>query len=270
LGKSHVNQRILDFLKNNPRYSYNAPTLYKMFKGEIPISSIRCELRRLHESKRIIREIHGFYRIHIDPETLYYLENPPTLLHGIMVSMNRVRKLQKTIDTIPSKSCILDVDDVNRLRSNGFVLKSNRRFVKVFNFDDDVDRRVTVTVHGSGRVDVYLNCSNHPVNYSEYRDIMNHVEGMVGFLGLFRDKRVVSFGEAKDFRCVRMTGCNELSLRAYMDHWFRIYNKERLGVMRVEQHIRCNVPVSSFLDMFERMFLPVGNGFKVDERVDVV
>ena len=67
-----------------------------------------------------------------------------------------------------------------------------------------------------------------------------------------------------------MSGCNELSLRVFMNHWFRIYNKERLGVTRVEQHIRCDVPVSSLLDMFERIFLPVGNGFQGegDDRVE--
>jgi len=269
---SQTGDKILKFLRRNPRYSYNAPTIQRHIGGNI--NTIRSELRRLHEKGLIHRETHGFYRIKLDSEALYRLENPPTLLHGIQISMERVRKLQKGIDTIPAKSCnFLDVDDVERLRANGFVLKSNRRFVHVFNYEDDVDRRVTIVVHGNGRVDVYLNCSNHPVNYFEFRDILKLCEGKISFLGLFVNQRVVSFGEAKDFRMVRMTGCSELSLRVYMDHWFRIYNKERLGVTRVEQHLRCSVPVSSFLDMFERVFVPsVGNGFvgRVDERRDVV
>ena len=215
----------------------------------------------------------------MDAEMLYNLEHPPTLLHGIMISMNRVRKLQKRIDAIPATNCHaledLDVDDVDRLKMLGFVLKSNYRFVYVFNFDDDLYRRITVTVHSMGRVDVYLNCSNHPVNYHEFRDILQHVKGMIGFLGFFVDDRIVSFGMAKDFRNVRMSGCSELSLRAFMNQWFRVYNKERLGVMRVEQHIpKCDVPVGVLLDLFERMFLPsVGdNGYvaPVDEGRDVV
>jgi len=255
-----VASTILVFLKKNPLHSYSAKSLEHYL--HLNINSIRSELRRLNEKGIILREKHGYYRIKIDGETLYYLEHPPTLLHGIQISMNRVRKLQKGIDTIPAKDCSLDVDDVNRLKANGFVLKTNKRFVHVFNYQDDVDRRITIVVHGMGRIDLYLNCSNHPVNYFEFRDILKHCEGVISFLGLFSNQRVVSFGEAKDFRQVRMSGCNELSLKAYTDHWFRIYNKERLGVARVEQHIKCDVPVSSLLDMFERMFLPVGNGFK--------
>ena len=95
---------------------------------------------------------------------------------------------------------------------------------------------------------------------------------MLSFLGLFGNQRVVSFGMAKDFRTVRMTGCSELSLRAYMKQWFRVYNKERLGVTRVEQHIQCDLPASVLMGLFERMFLgPAGGGMvREDDRRDVV
>ena len=128
----------------------------------------------------------------------------------------------------------------------------------------ETDRLITITVHKIGRIDVYINCTNHPVNYFEFRDILKFVEGSITFLRPFSDQRVVEFGEAKDFRHVKMSGCNELSLRVFMNHWFRIYNKERLGVTRIEQHIKCDVPVSTLMDLFERMFLPVGNSFEGD------
>jgi hypothetical protein len=286
MGKHQVNEKILALLKNNPRYSYNAPTIYKMFKGQINLSSIRCELRRMHELKKIVRETHGFYRINMDAETLYYIENPPTLLHGIMISMesdfnrrkqkslyiNVSSKLQNNVHGISSQN--LENDVMVRLENLGFVrteAPNRNRMVHCFYFENDRDRLVTVTVHFSGRIDIYLNCSNHPVNYFEFRDIFNYAKGSVDFLGPFHNDRVVEFGEAKDFKEVRMSGCNEVSLRVYLNHWFRIYNKERLGVTRVEQHIRCDVPVSVLLDMFERMFYPVCNGVvKPDDGRDVV
>ena len=262
--KHRVNQKILEYLKNNPRYSYNAPTIYKHFKGQYNLNTIRSELRRLHESKKIIRETHGFYRIKLDSETLYYLENPPTLLHGIMVSFKSFStKLQNDIHGISASLC-----NFGFVQTKG---KNRARWFKKFFYGDDVDRVVTITVHRSGRVDVYLNCSNHPVNYFEFRDILSFVEGHVSFLGPFGDQRVVEFGLAKDFRSVRMSGCNELGLRVFMNHWFRVYNKERLGVTRVEEHVRCDVPVSVLVDLFERVFLPVGNGVvRPDEGRDVV
>jgi len=152
------------------------------------------------------------------------------------------------------------------------LLSGNNKFVKKFFYDDDVERLVTFTFHPTvWRLDLYFNCSNHPLNYFEFRDLLSYCEGKVDFLGPFVNKRIVSFGEGKDFKRVHMVGCSELSLRAYMNHWFRVYNKERLGVTRVEQHIQCNVPVKSLLEMFEGMFLPQpvnGNG-RPDDRRDV-
>jgi predicted transcriptional regulator len=250
LGKTR--NKILKYLRNNPRYSYNAKTLETELKENI--NTIRSELRRLHDKGFIHRETHGFYRVKLDSEVLYNLENPPTLLHGIMVSMKSYsQKLQNNIHGISAILC-----NFGFKQGTG---RNKKRWTKSFFYEDDVDRRVTVTVHMIGRIDVYVNCSNHPVNYFEFRDILKFVEGNLSVLGPFGDQRVVEFGQAKDFRSVCMSGCNELSLRVFMNHWFRIYNKERLGVTRMEQHIRCDVPVSVLLDLFERMFLPVGNGF---------
>ena len=243
---------IVTFLKKNPLFSYSAKSL--QHELQLNINSIRSELRRLHDKGIIHRESHGYYRIRMDSETLYNLEHPPTLLHGIMISMKSMsQKLQNDIHGISAILC-----------NYGFVQTKGRnqqRWVKSLYYEDDVDRLVTVTVHKNGRVDMYVNCSSHPVNYFEFRDILKFIEGSIMFLGPFGSQRVVEFGEAKDFRNVRMSGCNELSLRVFMNHWFRIYNKERLGVTRMEQHIKCDVPVSVLLDLFERMFLPVGNGF---------
>lgn len=260
---SKVSDQIIQFLKNNPRYSYNAPTIQNKLKIA-NINTIRSELRRLNERGFISRETHGFYRIKLDSEVLYYLEHPPTLLHGIMVSMKTVRKLQNGIHGISA-----DLDKYDFKKTSG---PNDKRYFKKFYYENDSDRLITITIHFNGRIDVYINCSNHPVNYFEFRDILKYCEAKVDFVGPFTEQRVVEFGEAKDFRSVCMSGCNELSLRVFMNHWFRIYNKERLGVTRLEQHIKCDVPVSVLLDLFERMFLPMGNGFeqRPDERRDVV
>lgn len=258
---SNARDKILKYLRDNPRYSYHAKFLQE--KTGLNINTIRSELRRLHEKGLIHRETHGYYRIKIDSEVLYYLERPPTLLHGIMVSMDVVQKLQNGIHGITASNY--------NFESLGFIEKTNKRWVKCFNFRDDPDRLVTITVHFKGRVDVYINCSNHPVNYYEFRDILAYCEAKVDFLGLFKNQRVVQFGMAKDFREIRMEGTTSLTLRVFLNNWFRVYNKERLGVTRVEQHIRCDVPVETMVDMFERVFLPVGNGFvcREDERRDV-
>lgn len=268
---SKAENAILKFLNKNFRYSYQPKQLENYLK--MNINTIRSELRRLHEAKKVIREKHGFYRIKMDPEAFYYLEKPPTLLHGIMVSMKWNRKLQNDIHGITADKRILDLFD--RLKNNGFRQtdgKNKNRFVKSFHYENDSNRLVTVTIHFNGRLDVYINCSNHPVNYFEFRDILKYTQGTIDFIGPFQDQRVIQFGMAKDFKEIRLEGANSLTLRAFMNNWFRVYNKERLGVTRVEQHITTDVPVDTFVSMFERMFLPVSNGFsqREDERRDVV
>jgi hypothetical protein len=243
--------------------------IFEHLKGRFNLNTIRSELRRLAEKKQVVRVSHGFYRIRISPDILYFIEHPPTLLHGIMVSMDslKIRKLQNGIHGIPADSCVWD--DLERM---GFELRGNGRFVKKYFFDDDPDRMVTLTVHGSvGRVDVYLRCSNHPVNYFEFVEILSYSKAFVGVLRPFVSERVVQFGMGKDFREVRLEGLSCLSLRVFRDSWLRVYNKERLGVTRVEQHVRCNVGTDVFVSLFERMFLPVGNGVvhKEDDFCDV-
>lgn len=268
LVKHYVNQKILFFLKNNPNYSYNAPTLFKMFNGKIKLNSIRCELRRLHEQKKITREVHGFYRIRLTEDVLYNLENPPMLLHGIMVSMNRIKKLQTRIDTIPADSCSLDVDDIDRLKTLGFRVVSNNRFSMFFYYDNDPFRKITITVHGKGRVDIYVNCSNHPVDCPVLSNILNFCEGRLSFLGFFSEQRVVSFGMAKDFRSLKLVGCSELSLKPFMSAMWRAYNKSRLNVLRFEQHVtKCDLPVGDLIEMFDSRYRnPVA---RVDSKEDV-
>ena len=101
--------------------------------------------------------------------------------------------------------------------------------------------------------------------------MLKFCEGKLDFLGPFGEQRVVEFGLAKDFREIRMSGVHELSLKVFLNHWYRVYRKDSLGVTRVEQHVCCDVPVSVLLDLFERMFLPVGNGVvRVDEFKEVV
>lgn len=273
LGNKQINETILNFLKKNPQYSYNAPTLFKTFKGLIKLGSIRCELRRLNEQKKITRETHGFYRIRLTEDVVYTLENPPMLLHGIMVSMNRIKKLQKQILAIPAQSCSLDVGDINRLKTMGFRSVSNNRFTMFFNYENDLFRKITITVHGNGRIDIYINCSNHPINCPELSDILKYSEGCISFLGCFSEKKVIQFGMAKDFKTLKLTGCSEIALKPFMNAMWRAYNKSHLNVLRFEQHItKCDLPVSELIEMFDSRYRnPIARAeYKVDEKVDVV
>ena len=258
-------EQLIKFLQQNIRYSYNAPSLYKQFKGNIPMNTIRSELRRLEKKGKLLRETRGFYRFKIDEDTLHFLENPHTLLHGIMVSMNTTRKLQNGIHGIPSPNYNNEVLDW--LSSIDFKKSTNYRFYRNLWFDD---RKVTITIHLKGRIDVYLHCSNHPVSYMEFRDIFNKIEGFLLFLHPFYDQRIVEVGVAKDFMELRLDGLNSLSFKTFVNSWERIYRKESMGVTRIESHVKTTLSLEDAIHMLERLTTPT-NGYihKEDERRDV-
>lgn len=260
-------QKIIDFLGRNLPYSYNAPTLYKEFKGKMPINTIRSTLRRLETEKKIHRESRGFYKAKVNAETLHFLENPPTLLHGLMTSCETSRKLQKTIQGIPSTNYKDEI--VQWFEFMGFKeATTNYRYYKHIWFED---REIVVTFHLKGRIDIYLNCSRHPVSYLEFRDIYNKVNGLLSYFEPFKDQRVIQIGVAKDFMQLQLDGIDSLSLKNFSNAWCRIYKKESIGATRIEHHIKANLSLEDAIKMLATLGTPpVDNNIsRPDERRDV-
>jgi len=165
-------KKVLDFLRKNAPQQYNAKTLSKILK--IPLNSVKVSLRRLVEQRRLFLDSPGFYVAYIDISLLSQLDNPPTALHIIMLECKTMIGLQKCIDDIPSKEYS---DEAFRLFSVfDFIPTSNYRYYKVLWFEG---RRITITVHLQGKLDIYIKSTDNPIIYPDFLRILSYLEGIL-------------------------------------------------------------------------------------------
>lgn len=260
-------ERVLTFLQNNIRYSYNAPAIYRHLQGKIPLNTIHQCLKRLHENKQIIKITRGFYQAKVNTKVLNLLERPPTLLHAITICCD-CPKLQKSGQGPKRHN-----DDIEQwLGQNEF------RFIKYNKNGNDgqwyrrfwlsEDRDVTVTLHSNGTLEMFIGCSKHPVNYLEFRDILNYIQGRIDFLAPFSNQIVTQIGINKDYKLLELDGVRKLRLKEYSNAWFQIYRKESIGSVRFESHMAPRLELKDAFLILES--LSNGKGTKVDEFLDVV
>lgn len=258
-------QRILQYLQKNLPYSYNAKTLYRVFKGKMDYGTIKTELSRLVKDKKILRETRGFYIAKVAPETLRFLEHPPTLLHGIMLECKR---LQKGGQGIPPQS--YTKDELAWFFANNFTYQENN-----YSYHGELwieDRRTTITFHQNGKICIHINSTKHPINYLDFCNILNFLNGFLHRWTPFDKKevRLKEVGIGKDYKQLRLDGVTCISLHKFTNAWSRIYYKDDIEATRFEHHINCEMTLDDAIRSFQLLDgTPTPNGIKPDERRDV-
>lgn len=270
LTQESNSNKILEHLQKNIPYSYNTRTLYRIFKGKIEYNTIKTELSRLVKRGKVQRESRGFYKAKATLETLYFLENPPILLHGIMLSCNTKEKLQNCIHGIPSQSYTNDALDWFNVM--GFLPSTNNRF---YNDIWVEDRKVTITFHLKGRVDIYVNSSRHPIDYPGFQKLMDYINGYLDKWIPFDNRQVhlVQTGVARDYKKLRLEGVSSVSMKVFTNCWARIYYKKDIDATRIEAHITTDATLDQVFDWLIRVGAPLqvnGNGYHEDSFEDVV
>lgn len=226
-------KKILDFLRRNAAHSYNAKTISKCVG--IPEKAVKVYLHRLCRQDKIDRQCRGFYRANIDISLLQQIENPPTTLHGIMLECRAIKKLQKCIDGIPCEE--YTDESLMLLNALDFIPSTNYRYHRVLWYDD---RRITITVHLKGKIHIYINSSNHPLDYPSFLRMLTFLDGVLEKLSPFSNREVVqvlTVGIAKDYRQLRLEGVKSVTLKNFSNAWARIYYKDDLKATRFEHHI---------------------------------
>ena len=260
--------KILGYLQKNLPYSYNTKTLYRVFKGKISESSIKTELSRLVKKDKIQRESRGFYKAKVTAGTLHFLENPPVLLHGIMLSCETKQKLQNTIHGIPSQSYTNDA--LNWFEVMHFTASTNNRFYRDLWVED---RKVTITFHLKGKIDIYINSSKHPIDYLAFQKLMDYINGFLSMWIPFDQKKVhlIQAGVSKDYKKLRLEGVSSISMQTFTNCWARIYYKSDIESTRVEAHITTDVTLDRVFGWLHGLgSTPInGNGHGEDTLVDV-
>lgn len=246
-------KRILDFLRKNAPHSYNAKTIHRCLK--IPINSAKVCLYRLENKGKIFCDDKGFYAAYIDISLLSQLENPPTTLHGIMLECKTLVELQKHIDGISSKEFKDEI--INLLNAMNFIPTTNHRYYRVVWFDG---RRITITVHLKGKIDIYINSSKNPIIYPDFLRIYSFLEGFLENLAPLKDRKVVQLlevGIAKDYRQLRLDGVKSVTLHSFTNVWSRIYYKDEKTGTRFEHHLEARMNLDDALKSLSILNNPV-------------
>lgn len=235
-------KKVFDFLRKNAPHDYNAKTIDRMLFGEKDykkdkkrMGTIKTILSRLVKQGKISRVSRGQYQANIDISLLHQIENPPSTLHGIMLECKTTKKLQKGIHGIPSKEYTEEA--LQLLNALDFIPTTNYRYYQDLWFEG---RRITITVHLMGKVDIHINSNKNPLGYPDFLKVLTYLGGFLEKLSPFSDRKVVQVlevGVARDFRQLRLDGVKSVSLRNFTNAWARIYYKDDIKATRFEHHI---------------------------------
>jgi len=258
---SHI-KRVLDFLRKNVRYSYNAKTISRCL--HLPENSVKVCLHRLLKKNIIYSDDPGFYQAYVDISLLSQLENPPMLLHGIMLECNTTEKLQKCMDGIPSNEYTDEA--LQWLYSLGFLPTTNYRFYKTLWYEG---RKITITIHVIGKVDVSISSTKNPLSYPDFLKMLTYLDGVLDRFAPFSNRKVVDVlevGVAKDYRQLRLDGVKGVALKAFTNAWARIYYKDDIKATRFEHHIVGRMSLDDVLKSLSIMTNPVN--YRCEEKSD--
>ncbi len=247
-------KRILDFLRKNVPHSYNAKTIHRCLK--IPINSVKVCLHRLEKKRKIFRDSKGFYAAYTDISLLDQLENPPTTLHGIMLECKTIMQLQKHIDGIPSCKEYTE-DAIKLLNALDFTGSTNYRYNRVVWFEG---RRITITIHLKGKIDIHITSTNNPIIYPDFLRILSYLEGFLEKLAPLQNRKVVQLlqvGVAKDYRQLRLDGIKSVTLHSFTNVWSRIYYKDEKTGTRFEHHITAKMNLDDALKSLSILTNPI-------------
>lgn len=268
-------QRVLNFMRKNAHHEYNAKTLGRLLK--LDENKIKVYLNRLHNKGFINRVEKGMFKAVCDLAVIRsnQLENPPTLLHGILLECTIVRHVTKWGQGTPPNA--ENNGSLERwLDSHEFTYRDDNH--SWFRYVWWNGRRLTFTVFSTNKLHVYLNSSRNPVSYDEFDLLLSFLDGYFEEIAPFKDRRVIRLREvglAKDFKELRLDGVKSVSLRAFKNAWARIYYKDDDQLTRVEHHLTLDMSLDEALKSLSVLTTPVCfesvvlNNHSLDEYKDV-
>ena len=262
-------------MRRNAHHEYNAKALSRILK--INENKTKVYLNRLHNKGYVHRVDKGMYKAVCDITVVrqQQLENPPTMLHGILLECTIIRKVTKWGQGTPSKPRNVTKELDSWLTIHEFVYRSDNH--SWFRYVWWNGRRLTFTVFSTNKLHVYLSSTRHPVSYDEFELLLSFLDGYFEEIAPFKDRRVVRLKEvglAKDFRELRLEGVKSVSLRAFKNAWARIYYKDDQQLTRVEHHLALDMSLDEALKSLSVLTTPVNyrdvvlKGM-VDEKRDV-
>jgi hypothetical protein len=181
-----------------------------------------------------------------------------------MLECKTTKILQKFIDGIPLKQ--YTDESLMLLHSLGFLSTTNYRYYRDLWYEG---RKITITVHLKGKVDVYVNSSDNPLIYPDFLKMLDFLNGFLERIAPFSERKVVKLlevGLAKDFKQLRLDGVKSISLKAFTNAMARIYYKDDIRATRFEHHLAPSMTLDDALRSLSILTNPIN--YKEETRLD--
>ena len=235
--KTSIKDLILEYINQQYPDLVTSKELRRMLKQKhkIDISSndLYVYVYRLYKPRKgkplIKKAGRGLYKGLTTIDNIYKLEDPPVELHGIKIEARLAdSNLQKRMEGITSVQ-------VSFLVAAGFNKTTNKRYTRRDVFEG---RMVTLTVHESGFIEVFINASREPLDCVTFQRIVDTVfNGYLRPLGVICDKKIRQADIARDFLRLKLDGVKSVSLKAFSNAWFKIYHKNLDMGTRIETRL---------------------------------
>jgi len=261
--------KILSIINSNPRQQYDVLLIDQIFAGRYNyrknkkrIAKIRTELNRLANKSKIRRVRRGYFQAKATLEKIAIIESPETKLHGIKIEI-------KKIEGISAQHNILDW-----LKTKHFRSITNARGTSLKRCTKEVgwrDRWITITVHESGLVEIFIKCSKNPLTYAEFCSFCDFLDGFFEpYCFIKNNAYVVQLGIGKDFEELHMDGVTCIRLHKFKNDWACIYENED-GRVRFEHHLKLNISLEDAINIMSLISTPPSylHSNTTDERRDV-
>jgi hypothetical protein len=248
--KKDLRERIEAFLEANPGGEFNLKTIARHMKGA-SLAAVKKSIQRaiLDPKSKVVKVHDGWYRTARTPEMLSKVSTAKRLgIHGIEIA----------------GKCPDDPTRSRLLRDSEFKINHNGQYSFEF-----LGRPITVTLYPrSPTILVQLSATNNPLTFEEFNGFCFWLFGW-GAREKILDHtwEVKQWGWNVDFVNLDITksGFKRLTLRAFRNDWFQIYQKHK-DVVRFEAHL--NPRDMSLTDMQRcvQMLMGAVNGNKQPYR----
>jgi hypothetical protein len=232
-----VRNRILRFLTLDPSLDYQPKLIALRIKRHH--EAVRKALARMldEEIPPIVQTHRGWYRIAWGIDELKNLENEIRVgLHGL--KLQAYLPEHRDADNTPLS-----------LSPQKFKEYRKRLSFKDFNF---MGYPVTVTVHQTGLVEVFLNSSNNPIGFLDFEKFKFFLQGRFSSVIDWNDWDVVQWGLNADINNMRIEGAKSVKLQVFRDAWFQLYQK-REDVVRAEVHSTKSIQAEDIYKWFRTL-----------------
>ncbi len=208
-------QKIVRYLHGIAPEEATPKTISRMLR--INHGSVKRELSRILARKLapIVRTRRGWYRHKLDVDVVAKLDRTKRIgLHGI--------KLEGTC-LQANTGYFLAREAERKYRRRGY-----HRVV----FED---REVKVTVHEKGLVEVWLNASDHPIDFHQFDRFQSWLKGALHFVATW-SWTVKQLALNVDTRELALDGISSVKLTVFRNAWFQVYQRGE-DVVRFETHM---------------------------------